>query len=203
MSVLAANRRALSFVSHQRSRLLHSSSASQAAILSPADLVEEETEEIKIPPIFDIFDAPTRLADSAEFIRARHETPAQETKRPSLPASSSSSSRPTPATLPPPIIFDGPARPRNEALAFRRRMRDVDLAHTPPPRPKQTPASRLFSSSKPLIQVFEGPARITRYHHPSSGDKKQQEPSKLIVAFGIAGGVVACGTLAKEYAERE
>ncbi|PPQ71240.1 hypothetical protein CVT26_010982 [Gymnopilus dilepis] len=198
MSVHTAKRRALSTISHQRSRLLHSSSASQAAALSQADLVEEEIEEISIQPIFDIFDAPTRLAESSEFIRAKYKTP---TKAEKVPTQASLSPPPpiAPTPLPPPTIFDGPARPRNEVLAYRRRMRDSGLAPTLPPRPKPTPAARPFSSSEPLVQMFEGPARITRYNHQPSGNK-EGSPT-LILALGLAGGAAVCGTFAKEFAE--
>ncbi|KDR77063.1 hypothetical protein GALMADRAFT_427050 [Galerina marginata CBS 339.88] len=195
MSALTANRRALSSIARS-SRLIHSSSATQAVVLSPVGLVEADVEEISIQPIFDIFDAPTRLAESNEFIRGKYQTSSKSTKVPSTQAFDSSLPRPGPAPLPPPVIFDGPARPRNEALAYQRRMRDAGLTPSPQPRRHHGPAARPFSSSEPLVQLFDGPARITRYHHQSSSEKEQKS-SNFIVALGVV-GAMGCATLARE-----
>jgi len=175
MSLLSANRRALSSVCRRSScsgsKLIHSSSAHQA-VLSPSGIVEDGLEEISLQPIFDIFDAPTRLAESSDFIRSKYGKAPAKTASSQLPTTPPSRTLPSP--LPAPIVFDGPARPKNEAFAFQRRMRDAGLAPSPHPRrnPSQTPSARAYSSSEPSVQLFDGPARITRYHHQSTSDKE-------------------------------
>lgn len=172
MSAITANRRALSIVC-RHSRHIHSSIATQAVVLSPSALAEQEFEEISLQPIFDIFDAPTRLSESSEFIRDKYKTAAKAktvTQSPTFESPRPSRLGPTP--LPSPIVFDGPARPKNEALRFQRRMRDAGLAPQPHPPKTQTASSRTFSSSEPLVQMFEGPARITRYHHQSQSESQ-------------------------------
>ncbi|KAF9556837.1 hypothetical protein CPC08DRAFT_820238 [Agrocybe pediades] len=206
MSVLTANRRALSSVCRlsscstagsSSSRLIHSSCSHQAAAaLSPSGLgVEGELEEISIQPIFDIFDAPTRLAESSEFIRSKYASKSKAPAKPvvvSAQAPTTPPSRTMPSPLPAPIIFDGPARPKNEAFAFQRRMRDAGLAPSPHPRrtPNQIPSARAYSSSEPAVQLFDGPAKITRYHHQSTSDKEyNSSSSKYLVAVGVAGAI--------------
>ncbi|KAH9474581.1 hypothetical protein JR316_0013043 [Psilocybe cubensis] len=197
MSAITANRRALS-VACRHSRQIHSSITTHAAVVSPSALAEQEFEEISLQPIFDIFDAPTRLSESSEFIRDKYKTVTKAKATPQTPTTewSAGSSRSSPTPLPSPIVFDGPARPKNEALAFQRRMRDAGLAPQPHPRRAQASSARTFSSSEPLVQMFEGPARITRYHHHSQSDS-QQNRSKLVVALGVA-GAVGCATLYNE-----
>lgn len=159
-------------------RMIHNSTTNQAAVISPSALKEQELEEISLQPIFDIFDAPSRLSESSDFIRSKYKstTKAAAIVTP-LPSHVSSPPRPLsrPASLPSPIIFEGPARPKNEALAVQRRLRDAGLS--PQPRRHRVPASsRPFSSSEPLVQLFDGPARITRYHHQSQSEREVCAP---------------------------
>ncbi|PPQ99294.1 hypothetical protein CVT24_009162 [Panaeolus cyanescens] len=194
MSALTANRhRALSTVCRaQPSRMVHSSSVNQATALSSSALLGQEPQEITLQPIFDIFDAPTRLADSRQFIREKYSSQPQKVEATHAQAVSfdGPKARPVPAPLPAPIIFDGPARPQNPSLAFQSRLRQSGLAPSPPQmlRPSST-ATRSFSSSEPLVQMFDGPARITRYHHQSSSDNSSQNSKKIITALGVAGAV--------------
>ncbi|KAF9484082.1 hypothetical protein BDN70DRAFT_928678 [Pholiota conissans] len=174
--------------SAQSSRLVHSSSINHATALSSASLADD-IEEITIQPIFDIFDAPTRLAESSAFIRNAH---AKTSTSSSSVSTKPSSARSTLAPLPQPILFDGPARPQNAALAFQSRLRDAGLrAPSSPSRAsKNTAPTRPFSSSEPLVQLFDGPARITRYHHqPSGSSANQQNSAKYVAALGVVGAV--------------
>ncbi|KAF8153000.1 hypothetical protein B0H34DRAFT_800263 [Crassisporium funariophilum] len=199
MSTITVQRRAIATVCRgQSSRHVHSSSINQATALSAASLGGLEPEEITIAPIFDIFDAPTRLAESSQFIRDKYKTSSKVAS--DAPSSSSSvfvapQPRPLPTSLPAPIVFDGPARPKNGALAFRSRMRQAGVVAPSTARQHHTPPARHFSTSEPLVQVFEGPAKITRYQHHPSGENRQNS-TKYLMALGVA-GAVGCATLAK------
>lgn len=154
-----------------RSRLVHSSAPSQAAALqATASQSMMEPEEIIIAPIFDIFDVPSRLGQNTELIRSTTYTQRRPQEAEVPVKFDSSLPRPPPSTLPAPIIFDGPARPRNLPLAFQRRVEQAlrsAPASTRQTRRHHTP-SVSSNASEPLIEMFEGPARITRYSHRSS-----------------------------------
>lgn len=170
--VLTSLRNGFSSSSRSRSRLVHSSAPSRATVLqSSAALPAAEPEEITLAPIFDIFDVPSRLGESTETIRSNRRQPQDAESSatlysPTLP-------RPPPTSLPAPIIFDGPARPRNLPLAFQRRVEQALSsvpASTRQMRRHHTP-SLPSGSSEPSIEMFEGPARITRYSHRSSSQQ--------------------------------
>jgi len=180
MSSIAIPRRALAQTIRQAqpSRRVHSSSVNQATALSSTAGLHLEVEEITLQPIFDIFDAPTRLAESSQFIREKYRSesrPATVPQAPEMSVFGAHPSRRLPTSLPDPIIFDGPARPKNAALAFRSRLRQasiiapatVSVASTRVTRP----SSRSFSSSEPFVEMFDGPAKITRYHHQPESQK--------------------------------
>ena len=178
MSSIAVSRRALAQTIRQAqpSRRVHSSSVNQAtALSSTAGLHLQEQEEIILQPIFDIFDAPTRLAESSQFIREKY----RSGSRPAVPQAPEMSvfgahpSRTLPTSLPDPIIFDGPARPKNAAWAFRSRLRQASIIApaTAAPTRLTRPSSRSFSSSEPYVEMFDGPAKITRYHHQPESQK--------------------------------
>ncbi|CAA7266270.1 unnamed protein product [Cyclocybe aegerita] len=123
MTALTANRRAITSVCRARAnRLVHSSSS-----LSASASTGHEVEEITLQPIFDIFDAPTRLAESSEFIRDKYKSSSTMKTVESSSAFATPHTRPTPVALPPPITFDGPARPRNAAFALQSRLRQAGL----------------------------------------------------------------------------
>ncbi|KAF9045453.1 hypothetical protein BJ165DRAFT_1528321 [Panaeolus papilionaceus] len=191
MSALAANRhRALSTVRRaQPARMVHSSSVNQATALSSSTLLQEP-QEITLQPIFDIFDAPTRLSESRQFIREKYASSSQRVEASQNQTSffDGPKARAAPTSLPAPVVFDGPARPQNPTLAFQSRLRQSGLAPSPSQRPRtSSTATRSFSSSEPLVQMFDGPARITRYHHQSSSDNSSQNSKKIITALGVAG----------------
>ncbi|KXN88419.1 hypothetical protein AN958_07325 [Leucoagaricus sp. SymC.cos] len=165
--------------SSSRLRLVHSSAPSRATLQVTVAFAAAEPEEITLAPIFDIFDAPSRLEEHSKLIRSsaqpRRLTPEEaesSTKYTALP-------RPPPSTLPAPVMFDGPARPRNLPLAFQRRVEQAPSsapASTRQTRQHHTPSVPPTTSSEPLIELFEGPARLSRYsHRPSS----QQGVSEL------------------------
>ncbi|KAF9531046.1 hypothetical protein CPB83DRAFT_833659 [Crepidotus variabilis] len=215
MAAINVNRQAISaaFSRGGSSRLVHTSSRRRAVALSATTHVSPQIEEITLQPIFDIFDAPTRLSETSEFIRAKYKASSNAVKASTsytttmFPSSYSMESKYHPTTLPPPIVFDGPARPRNAALALKARMRQARL--TPSARGSSRPvtssttigasSTRLFSSDT-QIEMFDGPARIMRYHHnPSDSDRFGSIPiTKLAFALGVAGTIGYATTLAKE-----
>ena len=172
----------------QSRRLMHSASVNRTPVLSSTTPIAapQIPEEIILQPILDIFDAPIGLGESSKFIRAKYSSALNShahvrSKAAELPSPLSSNPHglrpPLPAPLPPAIIFDGPARPKNSALANQRRLLDRGLPPSSQPRRTAhhpTLSVRPFSSSEPLVQLFDGPARITTYHHQhqSSGEKK-------------------------------
>ncbi|KIM41366.1 hypothetical protein M413DRAFT_147377 [Hebeloma cylindrosporum] len=189
------------------SRFMHSAPVNHARILSsttPITAPQLIPEEIILQPIPDIFDAPIGLGESTKFIRDQyssapnlhvHELPSRSSPNPHGP-------RPLPTPLPPPIIFDGPARPKSSALANQRRVLDKGLPPSSQPRrnmDRPPLSARPFSSSEPLVQLFEGPARITTYHHhqPRRTSSEKKNLTRLVVALGVA-GVVGCAKLAKD-----
>lgn len=146
-----------------RRRPMHTSSRRMAAVVPVSTI--QTPEEIVLSPIFDIFDAPFRLGDSSQIIRekARPET---EGKKKAITKFNSPLPRPPPKSLPAPVTFDGPARPRVGPLAHRPKV--TRLGHSPM---RRRHAPSVQETSEPIIQLFEGPARITRYHHRPAGSK--------------------------------
>ncbi|KAF9238914.1 hypothetical protein BU15DRAFT_62185 [Melanogaster broomeanus] len=162
-----------------------SASFSHSAVLSAATLsAAEQSDGLVIPEIFDIFDAPVRLGESSNIFRPSMTVARASNARVVTQASGSisrsiySEALESSWTLPPPVIFDGPARPPHLspfALEKRRLLRQ-NLAHSS----RKSPGTR---SSAPLYEVFDGPSRITRYKYPSSA----HEGSSYIYA-----GLVLC-----------
>ncbi|KAF9011793.1 hypothetical protein BDQ17DRAFT_1321802 [Cyathus striatus] len=176
-------------------RTVHSSSPSRAAMVVSTDLLAEEPEEIVLAPIFDIFDAPSRLGEAGSFIREVHSKSSSSIKeQPSATSSMSMRSRSLPTTLPPPILFDGPARPRNLpfSLEHRRQLRPTPASSRRHHTPSLTSQDLL---QLPPVQLFEGPARITRYHHKSTNSTANK--TKHLLILGLT-GAVGCATLAKD-----
>lgn len=123
--------------------------------------------EIVLSPIFDIFDAPSRLGDStSQIVREHVRLEVESIPEKSITKFNSPLPRVPPMSLPAPVTFDGPARPRDGPLAHRRKVARIGQH---PMRRRHTPS--MPEPPEPLIQLFEGPARITRYHHRPSGSK--------------------------------
>ena len=157
----------------QSSRLVHSASVNHAPVLSSAPL--------------DIFDAPLGPSERAKYSSTPNSYTHVGSKTAGLPSPSSSNLhglRPLPAPLPPAIIFDGPARPKNSALDNQRWL--LDRGHPPSSEPRPTAhhptlSARRFSSSEPLVKLFDGPARITTYHHQHQSSGKRKARSYVVL----------------------
>jgi hypothetical protein len=134
-----------------------------------------EPQEFIIPPIFDIFDVPSRLGQSTQFIQSTKSRPRRSADKDVSKNIDSSLPRPPPSTLPPPIIFDGPACPRNSPLLSIKQR--VDEA----PSPKHASIRQSSTHSTPflphdassaLVEVFDGPARLRPFYHKTSKPRK-------------------------------
>jgi hypothetical protein len=131
-----------------------------------------EPEEFIIPPIFDIFDAPSRLGQRTEFIQSTTSGPHKSVDKDVSRSIDSSLPHPPPSVLPPPIIFDGPACPKSlPILSFQRVGETLNLKHASARqiKPHRMPFL-LHSASESLVEVFDGPARarLTRFSQRNS-----------------------------------
>ncbi|KAF5350599.1 hypothetical protein D9756_008670 [Leucocoprinus leucothites] len=190
----ARDRVVASSSSSSRLRLVHSSAPSRATVL-PA-LAADEPEEITLAPIFDIFDAPSRLGENSEFIDSVSQTRQRPQKAAPAVKLASPPRRPPPSNLPTPIMFDGPARPRNLPLAFQRRVEQAlnsAPASSRQTRRHHTPAVA-YNTPDLLIEMFEGPARLSRYSHRPSGQRGKMGNHLFFLGLaGAVGGVTLLG----------
>ncbi|KAG1819180.1 uncharacterized protein BJ212DRAFT_1268254 [Suillus subaureus] len=156
-----------------------------------ATVTAQEYEALTILPIFDIFDAPVRLGESCAPVRRTATTTRAATLERNGEKLRNAASNFTRArhfsSLPPPIVFDGPARPAHllpRALENRRKMRQyLSLS---PNRQAHTPSTPFISTSEPVYEIFDGPSRITRYRYPSSSSQSSSLPYVCLV-LGISG----------------
>ncbi|KAG1719190.1 hypothetical protein EDB19DRAFT_745039 [Suillus lakei] len=151
----------------------------------------QEYEALTIPPIFDIFDAPVRLGESSVVVRRTTTTTRvvalEHDGEKSRNAASNFIRSHHFSSLPPPIVFDGPARPAHllpRALENRRKMRQC--ISPSPNRQAHTPSSPFISTSEPVYEIFDGPSRITRYKYPTSSSQSSSW-SYTCLALGISG----------------
>ncbi|KAG2076330.1 hypothetical protein BDR04DRAFT_759795 [Suillus decipiens] len=161
------------------------SSPMSVAVITP------EYEALTVPPIFDIFDAPVRLAESSSLIRRTATTTRIDTLERSGEKSRNSASCFARAhhfsSLPPPIVFDGPARPAHllpRALENRRTMRQCPSLS--PNRQPHNHSAPLISTSEPVYEIFDGPSRMTRYKYPTSSSQSLSRPY-ICLALVISG----------------
>ncbi|KAH7915890.1 hypothetical protein BJ138DRAFT_824151 [Hygrophoropsis aurantiaca] len=166
-----------------------------------SNAIPAEYEAMTLPPIFDIFDAPVRLGESSKQLgrtesNSRVTTTsatAQRNGEKSRNLSNEVSESSTPTSLPPPILFDGPARPAHLmplALEKRRKMRER-LSRSVR-KGTLLPSAAYETSTETLVEIFEGPSRITRYKYPSAHSQQSSQPY-IWLALGISGafGLVA------------
>lgn len=134
-----------------------------------------------LPKIFDIFDVPVRLGESSKRLRGHKAAgvPASTSKIAQLGGSrvlhSYSVDMGLPATLSPPVIFDGPARPtlpKTKLPNTRHRLGQGNLSSSPP----KTSTLTFTPKSEILYEIFDGPSRITRYQCHSILKKVRQFP---------------------------
>ncbi|KAF9224874.1 hypothetical protein BS17DRAFT_795212 [Gyrodon lividus] len=187
-------------------RRVASASFSRSAVLSAATISAEQSEELSIPKIFDIFDAPVKLRESSKSFGSSEAAIRASTARVAVKANSSSSiniyseALQSPWTLPPPVTFDGPACPPHlspSALEKRRILRK-HLAHSS--RISSGTSSVSFTAlalqSEPLYEVFDGPSRINRYKYPSSPNEGSSYTYVcLVLCISSAFGWLASGDM--------
>lgn len=159
-------------------RVVQSLPARLSSTMSVAAVTEQEYEALTIPPIFDIFDAPVRLGKSSTIVGRTSTT---TTARILTPESNGEKSWNIInnftgvqyfSSLPPPIVFDGPACPAHllpQVLENRRKMRQH--LSSSPTRQAPTLSPTFTSPSEPVYEIFDGPSRITRYKYPTSSSE--------------------------------
>ncbi|KAG1789157.1 uncharacterized protein HD556DRAFT_822913 [Suillus plorans] len=145
-------------------------------------------EALTIPPIFDIFDAPVRLGESSALVRRTATiTRIAALEQKSSNAASNFTRAQHFSSLPPPILFDGPARPAYllpRALENRHKIRQYpSLSHN---RQAHTPSSPFISTSEPVYEIFDGPSRKARYKYSTSSSQSSSRPY-VCLALGISG----------------
>ena len=130
-------------------------SMSTAAMALP---LEEEPSTIDLP-IFDIFDAPSRLGESSKMLAEAAKSRPERVASKALKRSSPVCAAVTP--LPSPIVFDGPARPKGFATGIRvRRIHSQAL---------QTSETRRLPRALPPPIIFDGPSRLRPYTRDRTG----------------------------------
>ncbi|KAH7883014.1 hypothetical protein F5I97DRAFT_165094 [Phlebopus sp. FC_14] len=128
--------------------------------------------ELTIPKICDIFDAPARLRESRECpLRSKaisHTSSTSAAAHSNTSKGIYSEAMELPWTLPPPIIFDGPARPPHMsqlALEKHRRLRQHTAQSTRNVFKSATSFKTLASPSETIREIFDCPSRIARYKY--------------------------------------
>lgn len=165
-----------------------------SSTMSVAAVTAEEYESLTIPPIFDIFDAPVRLGESSTLVGRK----TTATRIVALEGNGEKSRNIADnftgvqyfSSLPPPVVFDGPACPTHllpRALETRRKMRQ--RLSSSPKRQASSLSSSFTSSSEPVYEVFDGPSRITRYKYPSSSSESSSRPY-VYLAMALSGAFV-------------
>ncbi|KAF8209687.1 hypothetical protein K438DRAFT_1959932 [Mycena galopus ATCC 62051] len=151
---------------------VHSSSVSRADVYTA----------VTLPPMFDIFDVPPRLARKAAL-------PSQHQMQQST--SSLSRCTPTPAitSLPSPVVFEGPARRR----AVLRHHEAVSL-YAYAPRYGSAPVITMFderahSGGRPVMPLLAGP-------HPQMSNSTSPSASRNILQLAIGAGAATAATFA-------
>lgn len=163
--------------------------SSSMSVVGPA----QEYEAFTILPIFDIFDAPVRLGESSAPVRRT----ATATRVAALERNAENERNATSnfarsryfSSLPPPIVFDGPARPSHllpPALEKRRKLRQcLSLS---PNRQAHTPSPPFISTSEPVYEIFDGPSRMTPHKYPRLSSQSSSLPY-VCLALGISGAI--------------
>ncbi|KAF5313462.1 hypothetical protein D9611_008465 [Ephemerocybe angulata] len=171
-------------------------------------------DEVPYQPVFNILDAPSRPNEPRLFLKKSVKLPktyscadrqrlAKERIRDPMP--------PKRLTMPSPRVFDGPAQPRHAALQESQRRRpslapqqlQMEPWATMPSTPTTSSANgRPLSTSAPngqaipsssVVKIFDGPARLSRYHHKSQEEKesywrRRKNTTTLVM---LAGGSAA------------
>lgn len=201
-------------VTQQPSRPLPSSSQQPHRSRSRRRLPSPLDDEVPYQPVFNILDAPSRPNEPRLFLKKSVKLPktyscadrqrlAKERIRDPMP--------PKRLTMPSPRVFDGPAQPRHAALQESQRRRpslapqqlQMEPWATMPSTPTTSSANgRPLSTSAPngqaipsssVVKIFDGPARLSRYHHKSQEEKesywrRRKNTTTLVM---LAGGSAA------------
>ncbi|KAL4072142.1 hypothetical protein J3A83DRAFT_2979913 [Scleroderma citrinum] len=149
-----------------------------AASLPPVELAGHESAGHSLPRIFDVFDAPVMLGESSKqlgrlqtgIFTALASTVAKSNRQKRSQGNYSEVLE-SHTTLPPPIIFDGPACPPHLSPSILERHRQLRRRASSVPAEKFS-STVFWSEPEMICEIFDGPSRITRYqYHMMPGDR--------------------------------
>ncbi|EAU84091.2 hypothetical protein CC1G_06953 [Coprinopsis cinerea okayama7 len=187
------------FSSHRR----HQSSSP-----APSSRVTLHIKEVKIPPVFDIFDAPVHLQRERTVSPARRQPLPRTPPFAAMPTSPLSEPRPRPraaSPLPKHIVvevFDGPScRPPSSVLMDSReglrqgrspavtRLSHTSSQSTSPSSPDHNKVGN--TAAQPQLFIFDGPSRPHKHRKPTNDPPKV----RALIAGTLAVGAVASAGL--------
>lgn len=139
-----------------------------AAIVSSVELAGDKCARLSPPKIFDVFDAPVGLGESNKQLGRLQTGSLSAFVSPATRRDRQKSSYheiwQSHTTLPPPIVFDGPARPPHLPPHILEKHRQLRRKASLVSAKKMSTA--VFSpETEILCEIFEGPCRITRYQY--------------------------------------
>jgi hypothetical protein len=110
-------------------------------------------------PIFDIFDAPSRLGESSRMLA---QAVASRAERTCVPPTNRVQPAPVVQALPAPVIYDGPARPKGLLGGPRIRQIHSQAQHA-------EPRDQIRTLPPPVM--FDGPSRLRPYVRDSASSE--------------------------------
>lgn len=160
-----------------------------AATLSSGTLSVSEAVRSAPPAIFDIFDAPVELGESSKQLgRSKVEEPALSSPTVTQARLQSYiglySALGNPTTLPPPIIFDGPARPRHLLSSASKSQRQIPRCSLPD---RNKFSTLTPSESEMFCEIFDGPSRLTRYKYPTMPNESSSTFLRITFTLCLSG----------------
>ena len=158
------------------SRKLVFASSCRSIVLSSTTLSVEPSIPPNVPGIFDVFDAPARLQERNNLrtpLKALNPFTMRSTSKADRSdfKSMHNDTLGLPWSLPPPVIFDGPACPphMSPSTLIKRRLQRQDITHSPrAQRFSAVSCSALTLQSELVYQLFDGPSRVTRFRYAPS-----------------------------------
>jgi hypothetical protein len=157
-----------------------------------------EVEPFYIPPIPDIFDAPTRLRSSTAIGKSPSYRSPSASAAPTRSKSSRTMEIPV-SGLAAPLLFEGPANPRASFLLLKRKPRRTLAAESgPSPRTHHTKTSIPSFLDTELTLTYDGPSKISRFRY--SGQRKTNDGGRKSLFLTSFATLAACVTFFLEEA---
>ncbi|KIK68231.1 hypothetical protein GYMLUDRAFT_91791 [Collybiopsis luxurians FD-317 M1] len=151
-----------------------------------ADLAQ--VEPLTIPPIADIFDAPARLGSDMRRQLVTKRSPGASSALPTVDSTTSTRFQP-PRGLPPPLVFEGPARKNRSLLLWTKPPRasaDIHMYHHSHTSIPFSIDSSMALSDDIAMRTYDGPSKITRYRYSGQKRKNDDGRTPLLAMAGMA-----------------